>query len=177
MEAVRGQWLGRIRAQKTISSPVTTPLMPPNRWLFCQRASFIMLHLVLSPKTPLRVALGIRFARNNRGTPMHRALTFRIRSWGPGREAPPRRSYACAVTVAAPRRARLMRALSADLMEAGADFTQGITLPDAPGGLRIAPSPERNAVVVESDDPATARRYAELAGRLAERDGSGAPAE
>lgn len=73
-----------------------------------------------------------------------------------------KRRYRCSVTVEAPRRARLMRELSAALMEAGADFTDGITLPDAPGGLHIAASPSRPAVLIESDNPETAAHYKAL---------------
>ena len=52
---------------------------------------------------------------------------------------PDRRRYRCTAAVEAPRRARLMRAVSAALMEAGADFTDGITLRAAPGGQGLHP--------------------------------------
>ena len=84
-------------------------------------------------------------------------------------EAPAPTRYACRVYYAAPRRARLMRELSAGLMEAGADLTDGITLPGVPGGVHIAPCPDRPAVCIESDSPDTARRFEALAKQLAER--------
>lgn len=99
------------------------------------------------------------------------ALQGRLRL--PGQQ-PPRRDmpergksrYRCAVTVETPRRARLMRELSAALMEAGADFSDGITLSAAPGGLHIAAAADKPCIVVESDDPATAARYKDMAARL-----------
>ena len=99
------------------------------------------------------------------------ALQGRLRLPGqtpPRQELPPaaKRRYRCAVTVEAPRRARLMRELSAALMEAGADFTDGITLPAAPGGLHISASADRPCIVVESDDPATVARYRHMADQL-----------
>lgn len=84
--------------------------------------------------------------------------------------APGRRSYACRVFCGTPHRARLMRELSRDLMEAGADFADGLSLPREAGGLHISPCPERDAVCLESDDPGTLRRYEALIRRL-ERDG------
>ncbi len=84
----------------------------------------------------------------------------------PPRSVPPRRTYACAAAVETPRRARLMRALAVELMEAGADFSDGLALPGERGGLHIAPDPDRSALRVESDDPDTLRRYAELVRRL-----------
>ena len=83
--------------------------------------------------------------------------------------APPPRRYSRSVTVATPRRARLMRELSAALMEAGADFTDGLTLAGAPGGLHIAPDPVAERLRIESDDEATLRRYEALARRLEEQ--------
>ena len=78
------------------------------------------------------------------------------------RRTPAPRRYRCSLSVEAPRRARLMREVSAALMEAGADFTDGITLNTVPGGLHIAASGASPAVLVESDDPATAERYRQL---------------
>ncbi|MBE6969829.1 MAG: nucleotidyltransferase family protein [Ruminococcaceae bacterium] len=77
-----------------------------------------------------------------------------------------RRRYRCSAVVETPQRARLMRELSAALMEAGADFTDGITLTDAPGGLHIAPQADEECILVESDDPATAERYKQIADNL-----------
>ena len=62
-----------------------------------------------------------------------------------------------------------MRELSVGLMEAGADLTDGITLPVVPGGVHIAPCPDKAAVCIESDSPDTARRFETLAKRLEER--------
>lgn len=44
-----------------------------------------------------------------------------------------RARYACRVYCGAPHRARLMRALTAGLMEAGADLTDGLTVRTVPG--------------------------------------------
>ncbi|MBQ2895843.1 MAG: nucleotidyltransferase family protein [Oscillospiraceae bacterium] len=74
--------------------------------------------------------------------------------------------YRCTVTVETPRRARLMRAVSAALMEAGADFTDGITLHSVPGGLHIAPAADKECILVESNSPETAERYKEIADKL-----------
>ena len=62
-----------------------------------------------------------------------------------------------------------MRELSAGLMEAGADLSDGITLRQVPGGVHIAPCEDREALCIESDDPATVRRFESLARRLEER--------
>ena len=74
--------------------------------------------------------------------------------------------YTCRVYCRVPRRARLMRELSAGLMEAGADLTDGITLKRVPGGVHIAPCPDREALCIESDDPDTVRRFEALARQL-----------
>ena len=76
--------------------------------------------------------------------------------------------YRCSLTVEAPRRARLMRAVSAALMEAGADFTDGITLNTVPGGLHIAAASAAPAVLIESDNPDTAERYRKLVDNINE---------
>ena len=83
-------------------------------------------------------------------------------------ERPPaqRRRYRCTATVETPHRARLMRELSAALMEAGADFTDGITLPDAPGGLHIAAAADKPCIVVESNNPATVSQYKNIADNI-----------
>jgi dTDP-glucose pyrophosphorylase len=81
-------------------------------------------------------------------------------------EAEPARRFACRVVLDTPARARLMRELSCGLMEAGADFSDGLSL-DSPGGrVRIAPLPDREAIAVEADDPRLAARYVSLARRL-----------
>lgn len=77
--------------------------------------------------------------------------------------------YACRVYCSSPRRARLMRELSAGLMEAGADLSDGITLPGVPGGVHIAPCSDREALCIESDSPDTARKFQALARQLSER--------
>lgn len=84
-------------------------------------------------------------------------------------DAPERARYACRVYCPSPRRARLMRELSAGLMEAGADLRDGITLPKVPGGVHIAPCADREALCIESDSPDTARKFEALAKRLSER--------
>jgi len=63
-------------------------------------------------------------------------------------------------------RARLMRRLSETLMEAGADFSDGITLAGAAGKVHIAPEPDGEAVRVAADSEALCERYARLAREL-----------
>ena len=77
--------------------------------------------------------------------------------------------YACRIYYTAPHRARLMRALTAGLMEAGADFSDGLTLSSVPGGVHIAPCSEQSALYIESDDPNTARRFEQLTRAVAEK--------
>jgi len=84
--------------------------------------------------------------------------------------APRPRRYRCCAAVETPRRARLMRAMSAALMEAGADFTDGITLGSVPGGLHISAAADRSCILVESDEEDTVRKYKEMADGL--RNGS-----
>lgn len=84
-------------------------------------------------------------------------------------EAAPAPRYSCRVYCPSPRRARLMRELSSGLVEAGADLTDGITLPRVPGGVHIAPCADREALCIESDSPDTARKFEALAKRLSER--------
>ena len=81
-----------------------------------------------------------------------------------GTPEPPR--YACRIYWDTPRRARLMRELSAGLMEAGADLSDGITLGTVPGGVHIAPCAGREALCIESDEPDTLRRFRALTQRL-----------
>ena len=90
------------------------------------------------------------------------------------REAPPQEersgsAYACQVYFDTPHRARLMRAFTSGLMEAGADLSRGITLPSVPGGVHIAPCANRDAVCIESDDPDTLQRFRALADSLENR--------
>ena len=54
----------------------------------------------------------------------------------------------------------------AGLMEAGADMTHGLTMTGVPGGVHIAPCPDRDAVCIQSDDPETVNRFRALAERL-----------
>lgn len=77
-----------------------------------------------------------------------------------GAQYAPRRTQKSAPPVRHPRhsrqipcrsRARLMRALSEHLMEAGADFTDGLRLQLPDGSIRIAPSPSVSALQVEAD--------------------------
>lgn len=82
----------------------------------------------------------------------------------------PQRSYAFRLLVETPHRARLMRSLSCDLMEAGADFADGLCLSSVPGGVHIAPCAGQEALAVESDDEQTARTYREMVLRLAAKE-------
>ena len=82
-------------------------------------------------------------------------------------ETPPR--YACRIYCPTPSRARLMRAFTSGLMEAGADLTDGLTLPGVPGGVHIAPCADRDALMIESDDPDTLRRFRALSETLEAR--------
>ena len=60
-------------------------------------------------------------------------------------------------------RARLMRALSQSLMEAGADFSDGIALENEAGRVRICPAPDREAlsITAQATDPAKSAALAE----------------
>ena len=60
-------------------------------------------------------------------------------------------------------RARLMRALSQSLMEAGADFSDGVRLENGVGRVHIMPSPDSEAVVIDAQaaDPAKSPELAE----------------
>ena len=48
-------------------------------------------------------------------------------------------------------RARVMRALSESLVEFGADFSDGLNIDTGTGKVRISPSADKNAIVVEAD--------------------------
>ena len=60
-------------------------------------------------------------------------------------------------------RARLMRELSQNLMEAGADFSDGLSLSGAGGKIRIAPLSDRESISItaEAPDPAKSGALAE----------------
>ena len=60
-------------------------------------------------------------------------------------------------------RALLMRALSENLMEAGADFTDGINLHTSNGHVRISARADKNALQIESDSARLCGKYANLA--------------
>lgn len=79
------------------------------------------------------------------------------------RPSPPGRSpFACRLLVETPQKARLMRELSGRFMDSGADFTNGLSLADVPGGVHIAPCEGRSALSVESNDAATAEAYRKI---------------
>lgn len=61
-------------------------------------------------------------------------------------------------------RARLMRELSQKLMEAGAEFdaSDGLRLRERGGSVRVAPAPDREALVISADSDALARDYEAL---------------
>jgi capsular polysaccharide biosynthesis protein len=56
-----------------------------------------------------------------------------------------------------------MRVLSQSLMEAGADFSDGVALENAAGRVRIAPEADREAVAISAQaaDPARSDELAE----------------
>ena len=58
-------------------------------------------------------------------------------------------------------RARLMRELSQKLMEAGAEFDarDGLNLRARGGSVRVAPAPDREALIISADSEALARDY------------------
>lgn len=92
-------------------------------------------------------------------------------------ERPPRRKAVGLVReIACDDRARLMREMSAVLWEAGADFSDGITLPDGPCLVRIAPLAEESAVTVEAvggrekERLAMCRKYSALAEKFGGKD-------
>lgn len=74
--------------------------------------------------------------------------------------------------IACPDRARLMRAMSQSLMEAGADFTDGITLTQGRENIHIFPSENSNAIRINisggepEQDEKTAEIYENLAKKL-----------
>lgn len=60
-------------------------------------------------------------------------------------------------------RARLMRALSETLMEAGADFTDGLRLSTGGGEVCIKPAAGENAVLIESNQDRLCKEFSRLA--------------
>ena len=87
----------------------------------------------------------------------------------PAKEAPaepdrtPRRRNGFCAVVPCASRARLMRALTEKLMfEAGADFSDGLTLP----GVHFAPDERQNAVRVEAQDANSLQNWEKLARAL-----------
>ena len=61
-----------------------------------------------------------------------------------------RRAIGLCREISCDNRARLMRELSTVLWEAGADFTDGITLLDGKCKVRISPLPEESSISVEA---------------------------
>ena len=72
-------------------------------------------------------------------------------------DAGARRVYACRS------RARLMRALSQSLMEAGADFSDGVALENAEGRVHISPDADREALTISAQaaDPSKSAALAD----------------
>ena len=68
-------------------------------------------------------------------------------------------------------RARLMRLLSQSLMEAGADFSDGLTLERASGHVRVTPAPDSEAVIISAGtaDPSASAALAQEVSALARR--------
>ena len=102
------------------------------------------------------------------------ALTGKLLLYGEGqdllddnvreyRRAPGRRNR---VSISCRDRARLMRLLSESLMEAGADFSDGLTLNTEAGSVKVRPDDGHNAIVVESECPELRERVAGLAREL-----------
>ena len=75
---------------------------------------------------------------------------------------PVKSAFACRLLVETPRKARLMREVSGYFMEAGADFSNGLSLAGVPGGIHIAPCEGQAALAVESDSTATAEKYRQM---------------
>lgn len=66
-------------------------------------------------------------------------------------------------------RARMMRALSETLMEAGADFSDGLTLRSSRGSVHIAPESGREALDIEADTPELAAEFSGLVRALEDK--------
>lgn len=75
----------------------------------------------------------------------------------------------CGARVPCRDRARLMRALSAQMMECGADFTDGLCLAGERCGVRVSPVPDAPELLIEasSDDAAFSRELADAAEAMA----------
>ncbi len=90
-------------------------------------------------------------------------------SSGEAARPPRRRALGLVREIACNDRARLMREMSAVLWEAGADFSDGITLNDGACRVRISPLPEESAITVEAvggrekERLEMCRKYSELA--------------
>ena len=97
------------------------------------------------------------------------ALDGKVRLEGVARPEPAHPGYAQRPDGGAQRvyvcrsRARLMRALSQSLMEAGADFSDGVALENAAGRVRISPAADREALTISAQaaDPALSAELAE----------------
>ncbi len=97
------------------------------------------------------------------------ALDGRIRLDGESRQEPEQPNRSRRTDDGAQRvfvcrsRARLMRALSQSLMEAGADFSDGITLENTAGRVHFAPAADREALTISAKaaDPARSSALAE----------------
>ena len=66
-------------------------------------------------------------------------------------------------------RARMMRALSETLMEAGADFSDGLTLRSGRGSVHIAAAADREALDIEADTPELAAEFSGLVRALEDK--------
>ena len=91
-------------------------------------------------------------------------LRGKLPHFAPPKAEPPAvtvRRYPCAVRLRTADAARLMAALSARLMEAGADFTDGLSA----RGVHIAPQSSRE-LLVEAETDAAAEEYAALCREL-----------
>lgn len=84
------------------------------------------------------------------------ALDGRVRLEGVAPPEPEHPGYAARPDAGAQRvyacrsRARLMRALSQSLMEAGADFSDGVALTNSEGRVHISPAPDREALTISA---------------------------
>lgn len=87
---------------------------------------------------------------------------------GENRGSPERAFDGMTHVISCPDRAALMRSLSQNLMEAGADFTNGITLNTSEGKVHIAPSPTQSSVLlsVSGNEEKLFQKYENLAKRL-----------
>ena len=63
----------------------------------------------------------------------------------------------------------MMRALSETLMEAGADFSDGLTLRSSRGSVHIAPESGCEALDIEADTPELAAEFSGLVRALEDK--------